>query len=79
MHEGVVTIRVQHKQSLLKQHINCLPSGALDHEFSARLTEDRRCIVDESACVSFDAKIDTALRISSRRPLSNRYVMAFRR
>lgn len=60
---------IQHQQSLIKQHVDGLSPGALDHEVGARLAEHRRSIADDLAGVRFDAQVDVALRIGGRSTL----------
>src|SRR3546814_367872 len=69
--ESIVTFRIEHKQALVEQHIHSLPAGALDHEFRARLTQDRRSIINELAGASFDPQVDTALGIGRSGTLRN--------
>jgi len=72
VHEGVMVIRIEHEKSLVEQNVDRLPSGASDHEFGARLTEDRCRIIDELAGMRLDPKVDAALRIGHRRALRDR-------
>src|SRR3546814_11957375 len=64
--ESIVTFRIEHKQALVEQHIHSLPAGALDHEFRARLTPDRRSILNELSGPRFDPHVSTALGIGLR-------------
>lgn len=60
-HEAVETPGIQHEQTLIEQYIDRLPPGALDHEFGARLAEDRRRIIDKLAGAGLDAQIELPL------------------
>ena len=71
MHKGVVTLGIEHEQTLVEQHVNRVLPGCLDHELRTRLAENRGCIVDELPGVGLDPQVDAALRIRNRRPLRN--------
>src|SRR5579884_4347007 len=43
--EGLEARGIEHEKPLIEQHVDGLPSGALDHELGTRLAEDRRRIV----------------------------------
>ena len=82
MHERVVTLGIQHEESLIEKDVDRLPPGTFDHELCARLSQNRCRIVYELAGVGFDPQVDTPLRIGSRRPLgdnNSRPIRAFRR
>lgn len=77
MREAIVELGIEHEKPLVKQHVDCLPSGTLDHELGARLTENRRRIVDELAGTHLNTQVDATLCTSIRRTLRNRSYSSF--
>ena len=65
MEESVVALRIENEQALIQENIDRDFAGALDHEFSSRLAQDRRRVVNELPGLRFDAQIDASLDVHS--------------
>ena len=77
MHEGVVTLGIERKQSLVEQHVDRLTPGALDHELGASFTKNRCRIINELTSAGLNSQVDAALRIGRRSALRNCSAKAF--
>jgi hypothetical protein len=65
-------MRIEHEEPLVERHVDRLAPGAFDRELGARLTEDRRRIIDALAGTRLNTQVDAALRISRRGTLRDR-------
>ena len=52
---------VQLEETLIQKHINRERPCTVDHEFSSRLTQNRRSIVNQLTRMSFNSQVNAAL------------------